>query len=76
MGILRVAVASLGDDRFEWNPDDPESVAEAERKFNEYKEKGYKAYKVKHEVRREGDPLDEFDPTAGEIIVVPAVSGG
>ena len=81
MGMLRV-LSRRGDDRFEWNPTavevgDPEAVAaikEAERIFEEQRARGATAVRV-----RPGQPaerIQQFDPNAQEIIMIPRVVGG
>jgi hypothetical protein len=81
MGMLRV-LSRRGDDRFKWNPTavevgDPEAVAaikEAERIFEEQRARGATAVRV-----RPGQPaerIQQFDPNAEEIIMIPRVVGG
>lgn len=67
-------IGEEGDIRMKWNPDSPWEVAEARRKFEELKKKGYMAHKV---VR--GGPneiMHEFDPSARMIVMAPVPVGG
>jgi hypothetical protein len=83
--MLRV-MSRRGDDRFTW-PDlkrDPDSlelteeqkraVEEAERIFAEERRKGATAFLV--ESGRPAQRIEEFEPFAKEIIMVPRVVGG
>ncbi|HZR00606.1 MAG TPA: hypothetical protein VFC93_17535 [Chloroflexota bacterium] len=74
MGLLRV-LCGRGDVKVEWETEKAEAVAEAERIFRENAARGYAAFKVEESV--EGAVrIDEFDPTAKEIIQVPRIVGG
>lgn len=81
MAKLRV-LSAKGDTAVEWDQKrvetgDPEAVAalrEAERIFEEQRAKGATAFKV--EPDRPARRLDQFDPEAEQIIVVPRVAGG
>jgi hypothetical protein len=85
MGILRV-MSQRGDDRVVWStqrdsqgraPWDPEvgaAIREAERIFREQQEQGAAAFRVakgQSPVR-----IDEFNPDAEQIVLVPRVVGG
>ena len=83
MGILRV-LSRRGDDRVNWSTADTEDTAadpeasaavrEAERIFREQKARGATAFRIE-----EGGPpvrIDEFDPQAEQIVMVPRVVGG
>jgi len=81
MGMLRV-MSRRGDDRVTWDVaqvevGDPEAVAavrEAERIFNEQRARSATAFKV--EKGRAPARIDQFDPTAEQIVLVPRVVGG
>ncbi len=81
MGMLRV-MSSRGDDRVSWDArqidtGDPEgltAVREAERIFAEQRARGATAFRV--EKGRGAMRIDEFDPAAEQIVVVPRVVGG
>lgn len=81
MGTLRV-ISSRGDDRVQWNEQDAQAgdsvaiaaIQEAERIFAKERTKGATAFRVV-----EGKPaerLEQFDPQAKQIILVPRVVGG
>ena len=81
MGMLRI-MSRRGDDRVMWDvayatKGDPEAIAaiqEAERIFHEQRAQGATAFTV--EKGRTPVRIDEFDPTADQIVLVPRVVGG
>jgi hypothetical protein len=81
MGTLRV-ISSRGDDRVQWNEqdaqaNDPEAIAaiqEAKRIFATERARGATAFRV--ESGKPAVRLDQFDPQAEQIILVPRVVGG
>ncbi|MGO8946246.1 MAG: hypothetical protein ACLQUY_01000 [Ktedonobacterales bacterium] len=81
MGMLRVLSRS-GDDRFTWNnaqveigdPDAIAAVREAERIFQEQREGGATA--VRLAPGKPAERIDQFDPEAEQIVMVPRVVGG
>ena len=81
MGMLRV-LSPRGDDSVSWDAQqvetaDPEGLAavrEAERIFREQREQGATAFRV--EAGRRSVRIDDFDPTAKEIVMIPRVVGG
>lgn len=81
MGMMRV-LSRLGDERFVWD-DHPAAdgdheasaaIREAERIFAAQRAKGSMAFKIEkgHVPTR----LDQFDPLAEQIVIVPRVVGG
>jgi hypothetical protein len=81
MGLLRV-ISKRGDDRVYWNEHDAltgdveanAAIREAERIFARERARGATAYRLE-----EGKPvekLEQFDPQASHIIMVPQVAGG
>jgi len=81
MGMLRV-ISSRGDDRVQWNAQDAQAgdaeaiaaIREAERIFAHERARGATAYRIE-----EGKPterIEQFDPQAEQIILVPRVVGG
>lgn len=64
-----------GDKRIMWDSNDPEGIKEAEMTFNEYKAKGYLAYRV-NKKGDQGSVIDTFDPSAERIIMQPQMIGG
>lgn len=81
MGVLRV-LSHHGDDRLAWDQraavaGDPEAVAavkEAERIFEEQRQRGATAVKVA--TGRPAERIGKFDPEAEQILMIPRVVGG
>lgn len=81
MGMLRV-LSRHGDDRYTWDETaveigDPEAVAairEVERIFKEERARGATAVRIAPD--KPAERIDEFDPTAKQILMVPRVVGG
>ncbi len=81
MSTLRV-LSHLGDSAVSWDParaaaGDPEAeeaVREAERIFAAERARGATAFRVAP--GRPAERLEQFDPAADEIVIVPRVSGG
>lgn len=65
-----------------WNPDDPQAVEDAKKKFNEMIRQGYSAFAMNMisengvKVEEKGRRISEFDPKAGKIMLVPQLRGG
>jgi hypothetical protein len=81
MGMLRV-ISKRGDDLVQWNEqdalaDDTEATAairEAECIFVQERARGTTTYRV--EAGKPAERLEQFDPQAKQIILVPRVVGG
>lgn len=81
MGMLRV-MSKRGDDKVAWDvkrveTGDPEAMAairEAERIFAQERGRGATAFKV--ETGKAPTRIEQFDPTAEQILMVPRVVGG
>ena len=81
MGMLRV-ISKRGDDRVQWDElsaqaGDPEAIAairEAERIFAQERVRGATAFRV--ETGKPAERIEQFDPQAEQIILVPRVVGG
>ena len=81
MGMLRV-MSRRGDDRITWDEQkvlegDSEAIAairEAERIFEQERTKGATAFRV--ETGKPAERIEQFDPQADQIILVPRVVGG
>lgn len=81
MNVLRV-LSHLGDSAISWDAEraaagDPEALAavdEAERIFAAERARGATAFRAVP--GRPATRLDRFDPTIGEIIMVPRIAGG
>lgn len=81
MSKLRV-MSRRGDERVTWdvrqvaagNAEALAAVREAERIFNEARERGATAFKV--ETGKPIERIERFDQTAEQIVVIPRVIGG
>ena len=65
MGTLMITNGT-GDVRVSWDPSNKDEVKNAREHFNLLKEKHHIFFRVT--ANGKGDPLDQFDATAGEII--------
>lgn len=74
MGMLRV-LCGRGDVKVEWEVERQEAVAEAERIFRENAARGYAAFRVDAGVSQ-AQRIEDFDPTAREIVQIPRIVGG
>ena len=81
MGMLRV-ISKRGDDRVHWAEQDAlagdaealAAIREAERIFAHERARGATAFRV--EAGKPVERLEQFDPQASQIIMVPRVAGG
>ncbi len=81
MGMLRV-ISIRGDDRVQWNEQDAQAgdaeaiaaIREAERIFAQERARGATAFRV--ETGKPAQRIEQFDPLAEQIILVPRVVGG
>ena len=81
MGMLRV-ISKRGDERVQWNAQDAlagdtealTAIREAERIFAQERARGATAYRV--ETGKSAQRLEQFDPQAEQIVLVPRVVGG
>jgi hypothetical protein len=81
MGMLRV-ISKHGDDRVQWNEQDARAgdaeamaaIREAERIFAQERARGASAFRV--EAGKPAERVEQFDPQAEQIILVPRVVGG
>ena len=64
-----------GDTKTIWNPHNTDEVENARRTYNDLRAKKYLAFRV-NEKGDKGEQMNEFDPTAGKIIMVPPFAGG
>lgn len=64
-----------GDMKVTWNARDTDEVAQARQNFTDLRAKGFRAFKVA-EGGRPGVQIDEFDPSAQKLIMVPPMAGG
>lgn len=65
-----------------WDPNDPQSVADARREFERLRRDGYSAFRmeatgdsvvVEHQ---SNERMDTFDPAAGKVLMIPQRVGG
>ena len=81
MGMVRV-ISKRGDDRVQWNEQDAQAgdaeamaaIREAERIFTQ--ERAREATACLVEAVKQAERREQFDPQAGQIILVPRVIGG
>jgi hypothetical protein len=74
MGEIRILNPKLGDEQITWNPNNIKEIDAAKAKFWEYLAQGFQAFRINAEGR--GNQITEFDPEAGQIIMVPRIKGG
>ncbi len=76
MGTMK-AMGLLGDTKLEWDPDDEEETEKARASFEKYlaKDPPFKAFRL-YDGQKQGQEIDEFDPHAERILLVPAMAGG
>lgn len=67
MGVMTV-LNRRGDEKFEWDPADKASTADAKKRFADLKEQGYNFYAVED---ARGRPVTTFDPKAGRLLAAP-----
>jgi len=81
MGMLRI-ISKRGDERLSWNAQDAQAgdaeaaaaIREAERIFAQTRARGATAFRV--EPGKTVERLEQFDPQATQIVMVPRVVGG
>jgi hypothetical protein len=75
MAVLRLLKTGHGDLTLaEWDKDQPDTVAAAESAFAENLTPGRLAFRVDGPGR--STPIRQFERTAREILIVPAIQGG
>jgi hypothetical protein len=72
--ILNV-ICETGEEKLLWNPEIPEEVAAAQKRFDECLKKGYIACKVEKDGNL-GIQITKFDPKAKVIILLSIFEGG
>jgi hypothetical protein len=80
MGMLRV-ISKLGDDSLQWNEQDAlagdaeanASISEAKHIFAQERARGTTTFRI--EEGRPAERLEQFDPQAGQMILVQQVVG-
>jgi len=72
--ILKI-LCEKGDDRLTWDRENGPEAMEAKAKFEEFMKKGYKAYSVDANGKK-NRRIEEFDIDAEEILMVPKTAKG
>lgn len=75
MGEIQTLLPESGDVKSTWDSENEEEVALAKKQFDEAKEKGFLAFKVKKDGTK-GKQIKEFDEEAESIIMTPPPAGG
>lgn len=76
-GVLSVPGATTGHTEITWDPDNEAEVAVARAAFDAAKAGGLRAYRRGDgEHGTVGGVIKEFDPDAGEIVIIPRPVGG
>jgi hypothetical protein len=75
-GTMKVMSPKDGDFKITWDAENDDEVANAKQAFDDLIDKRFKAYKITRAGRRTGVPIKEFDPSAQELLIVPAMAGG
>lgn len=73
---MKIMLPEKGDELVTWNPSDEKEVQKAKDTFEKYLKKGHQAFRVEHKPVKTGEPIKEFDPSIGEILLVPQYQGG
>ena len=68
-------IDNSGDTEYSWNINNEDEIKIAKKTFKRFKAKNYVAYKTNSRGKK-GEIINEFDPQAGKIIMVPPVVGG
>lgn len=74
-GNLLCCMNEDGDKRIMWDSSNDGEITEARRVFDEYKAKGYLAYRTNSRGEK-GTVIDKFDAKAERIIMQPQMVGG
>lgn len=74
MGRLSILDPKQGDIKLIWDSENKDEVELVKKQFKEAKKKGFSPFAVKN--GQKGKRIEEFDPEAEKIIMVPPVAGG
>lgn len=74
-GEMAVMTPAAGDLRIIWDSEKPVEVEHARKSFDEFKSKGYLAYRVSKGGER-GEVMKSFEADAERIILAPRMVGG
>jgi hypothetical protein len=75
MGEMRI-LCSEGDRKHIWDPKINDEVEDAKKSFKRMIKKGYKAFEVGRGGKKSNREVKEFDPSLGQLIMVPVIAGG
>lgn len=75
MGSLRILDPKVGDIKLIWDSENEDEVELAKEQFKKARKKGFTAFEVEKKGKK-GERIDEFDPEAERIIMIPPVAGG
>ena len=65
-----------GDIKLVWDKNKPDEVEHARKTFEEWRKKGYAAFKVNGPKGEKGEMLTKFDPNVEFMILAPPMVGG
>lgn len=65
-----------GDTKSIWDPTNKDEVEAAKAQYDSLTKKGYRAFQVTGKGGEKGEQMDEWDPKAGRMIMVPPMAGG
>jgi hypothetical protein len=74
-GEMAVMTPTDGDLKIVWDSDKATETEHARKTFDEFKAKGYLAYKV-NKAGDKGEVMRSFEPEAEKIILAPRMVGG
>ena len=64
-----------GDVKTIWNPQNTDETENARETFDKFRAKSYLAFRVTGD-GTQGEQMNEFDPNASKMILVPPMAGG
>lgn len=73
-GVMKI-MGRMGDEKVLWDMNDSKQVLKARTRFADLRAKGHRAF-IMDATGKKGKPLDDFDPSAGAILMVPPLVGG
>lgn len=73
---IQDATGDTEEERLNWSSRIPQQMKEAQDRFYELLDKGYKLFAIKIGGKRSQVPMLRFDPYAEEIMAVPPETGG